>query len=300
MENPGALAGATGTKSEVEKLQDEGYPDARSESSAQHLVGDWNRARWNWLKAVTAAPDLPPSAKVLAQVLVTQAADHDSGECLWSTDSFAPAIGASVDTVKRAFRALSVGGWLIRKDGGGRGNIASIVFIAPRSLPRTRAAETKRSKSARSLASSGQKIEQAALRKQGRAAPFSGHGTRHKTVQPCAKKGSDMHFPPIPPYKDTPNNLQRAGDGAYPSKPICNLARVAHFGSEREAEWNAYLEQRSWPSLSDLGVLSSDSQGRGWEVPFPRPPSPSNAFETNLTARWVEWAISRLNERSAA
>lgn len=114
------------------------------------------------------------------------------------------------------------------------------------------------------------------------------------------EKGAELHFPPKPPYKDTPNILQKARASGATDKPVCNLASVAHHGSERESEWNAYLARRGWPSLAELGVRSSDSQGTGWEVPYRTPPGQHNSFEISQTARYFEWAMQRSEWKGAA
>lgn len=309
-ENPGALAGATGAEIETGEFQAEDYDDASVGASAMPLRGDWNRERWAWLAGVNAMPGLSPIAKCLACVIVTQAADHITADCLWKNERFAVALGVSVDTIKRALRVLADADWLIRTDGRGRGNCAVLTFTAPCDLAAAQriakqgnpARDTLADKGAAAVATSKKGCIPASAQpeKQGRTAPFSRDNRKRKRVQDCVEKGAELHFPPTPPYKDTPNILQKARASGAPEKPVCNLATVAHHGSERESEWNAYLARQGWPSLAELGVRSSDSQGTGWEVPYRTPPNQHSRFENSLVARYFEWAMQRREWKGAA
>ncbi|OWJ78557.1 helix-turn-helix domain-containing protein [Haematobacter genomosp. 1] len=194
VENPGALAGATGADKKASELQSKSYPDPDDDASPPRLLqGNWNSARWRWLEAMLRERDLPAAAKNLATVIVTQAADHATGDCLWHNEGFAEALAVSVDTVKRAFRSLANAGWLIRSDGRGRGKRAVMVFMMPGNI--AQAAPGKRGNHAA-----------AAPVKQGNTAPISrpenGATLRvahPKTVQPCSEKGAELHFPPHTP-----------------------------------------------------------------------------------------------------
>lgn len=298
-ENPGALAGAAGADIETSEFHCKGYADTTASASAVPLRGDWNCERWAWLEAVNAAPDLPPIAKCLASVTVTQAADHISGDCLWRNDRFAIALGVSVDTIKRAFRALIAAGWLIRQDGRGRGNIAVITFMTPVSwAPKSRT--DKGRKPACKAKTTGCMTTLDTPVKQGGTAPFSGRGQKRKRVQHCMEKGAELHFPPIPPYKDTPNSLQKARGETGPRKPVLNLRAVAYHGSDRERGWNSWLTARGWPILAALGIKLSDVGGTGWEVPFRQPPAAENAIEVRIAGEWVSWAMAQSEVRRAA
>ncbi len=309
-ENPGALAGATGANVETSGLHCKDYDDASIGASGSPLRGDWNRERWAWLAGVNATLGLSPIAKCLAGVIVTQAADHLSGDCLWRNERFADALAVSVDTIKRAFRALADAGWLIRTDGRGRGNCAVLTLTAPCDLAAVqriakqgnpaRRASTDKGAAAVATSKKGCIPASAQSEKQGRTAPFSRDNRKRKRVQNCVEKGAELHFPPTPPYKDTPNILQKGRVSGATEKPRLNNPFVAHHGSDRESEWNTYLASRRWPSLAELGVKSSDSQGTGWEVPYRTPPGTHNSFENSLVARWVEWAMQQRELRGAA
>ena len=69
--------------------------------------GNWNRARWGWLKAITGDPDLSPMARLLAHVLATQFSHHETAHCAPGTDTLADALATSVDTIKRTLVSLN-------------------------------------------------------------------------------------------------------------------------------------------------------------------------------------------------
>ena len=128
-ENPGALAGASGANVKADQLQTQQYTDAPNAARRVDQHGNWNRARWGWLKAITGDGDLSPMARLLAHVLATQFSHHETAHCAPGTDTLADALRTSVDTIKRALRDLAAAGWLIRTEGRGRGNRSEIFFM---------------------------------------------------------------------------------------------------------------------------------------------------------------------------
>lgn len=134
-----------------------------------------------------------PNAKCLASVIVTQAADHITADCFWKNERFAVALGVSVDTIKRAFRALADAGWLIRQDGRGRGNVAGMTFTTPRAS-RGCASVGKGGNPARKAEIVERKAARVEPGKRGKAAPFSRGGRKRKRVHNCT-------LPPHPPIR---------------------------------------------------------------------------------------------------
>mgnify|MGYP003382254771 CR=1 FL=1 len=128
-ENPGALAGATGANKKACQLQGQHYTEAPAAARRADQNGNWNRARWGWIRQVRADCSLSPMARLLANMLVDQFSHHETAHCAPGTDTLADALGTSVDTIKRALRDLAAAGWLTRTEGRGRGNRAQIYFL---------------------------------------------------------------------------------------------------------------------------------------------------------------------------
>lgn len=242
--------------------------------SAAVQYADFNRQRWAWLKAVTADGSLSPMARLLASVLVTSA-DRDSGKCCPGNTKLADALCTSVDTIKRAFRALSDAGWLTKTEGRGAGNTSQIVFhfhtnVVPLSTPET-----------------GPRPERAE-RKGGNAAPFK-----------AEKKGANLREKggkSAPSYnKDKPNKNQSAGATPTGSsqRPRPDLAAVAHHGTDAVDDWDAWLVKRGLPTLRRLNRLSSDKDGRGFDVPWRRPPPADDATMNRIALKFFEWAADQ-------
>lgn len=103
---------------------------------------------------------------------------------------------------------------------------------------------------------------------------------------------------PCTPYKDKPNNNQKAS--ATPERPSPQCRACVHPGSDNEAAWDEWLVERGFGTLRDLGQLSSDAQGRGWDAPFRWPPRPDDLLEVGIAEKWANWATFRVMERRSA
>lgn len=303
-ENPGALAGATGTMEEASKLHCKRYSDAdagASSSKGMPLFGSWNRARWAWKRAVRRDARLSKTAKLLAVTLVDDFANNDSGRCNPTVSTLCEATGDPERTVQKALTDLQACGWIHRKKGRGRGRSSETTFTAEPAAAaqigcaRDNAPADRPEKPAQNSAPYRSKM---GARQQTRtvqlAAPIDVKEAVKKVQEP-AQKGAAAGGS----HKEPRYNLKTQGNG-FCEKPVCNLAGVAYFDSDREAAWDEYLAARGWPSLAQLGVLSSDRNGRGWEVPYRRPPGRNNQIENRITARWVEWAMQQMEKREAA
>jgi len=87
--------------------------------------------RFEWLKAVTQAENLLPAAKVIATALSVQFANDETRQIDPEVTTLADCVKTSVDTVKRAIRALVDAGWLGKTEGRGRGNRTSYTLLSP-------------------------------------------------------------------------------------------------------------------------------------------------------------------------
>ncbi|WER08949.1 hypothetical protein PUH89_16835 [Rhodobacter capsulatus] len=326
-ENPGALAGATGAKeNKAQGFRAQEYPAESPAASAIPLPGTWNRSRFRWLRLINRRKDICPSCKVVAGIVVNEATDNLTGACFLTRAQFAEAAGLSEDAVKRAFRLLEFEGYLLRQPASGRGNRSGFVYLVPDARaaayvigPRRPDADQGTGETQKVATGGGQIV---ALSGQGHSpytlpggsgkgganASYSGPSSGRERGAPVPGKGG-RDAPPS--YSNQNNTNPRAGahppardpqarGGApsiaqteTPEKPDLPAATVAHFGSDREMEWNEWLAGNRLPSLSELGVLSSDATGRGFEVPFRRPPTPEHFVETRKALRWAAWAMQR-------
>lgn len=86
--------------------------------------------RFEWLKAVNRS-DLLPRAKVVASALAIEFCNDETGRLDPGVKTLADATCQTVDTVKRAIRDLTDGGWLARTEGRGRGNKTEYTLLSP-------------------------------------------------------------------------------------------------------------------------------------------------------------------------
>lgn len=312
-ENPGALAGASGANVKADQLQVQEYTDAPNAARRVDQNGNWNRARWGWLKAITGDSDLSPMARLLAHVLATQFSHHETAHCAPGTDTLADALATSLDTIKRALRDLAAAGWLIRTEGRGRGNRSEIFFlggnnVVPMICPKgPEASGYDRPKAAQAPTKTPGKG--------GNPAPLTDHkGTTKKGADMRGKGGKSA-----PSYiKADPKNIQRERERSeasvspqgsrrmdFTAYDRATTAANAVFdrqtvqidkGSHNEEGWNRWLAAHGFPSLTQLDQRT----GAGWAVPFRVKPAEWDAIENRIAERWANWAVGRMQVRTNA
>ncbi len=312
-ENPGALAGASGAIGKAHQLQSKEYTGAPGAARRVDQNGNWNRARWGWLKAVTGDADLSPMARLLAHVLATQFSHHETAHCAPGTDTLADALATSADTIKRALRDLAAADWLIRTEGRGRGNRSEIFFlggtnVVPMICPKGPEA-------------SGQDRPNAAQ------APANRHGKGGKSAplndrERAAQKGANMREKggksALSYNKADPKNIQRRRAHAEPpvsQRPSGRPDYTAYDratapekwegslvpikrGSHNEPAWNAWLIERGFLTLAEIGLRSGPD---GWAVPFTMPPRrEGDEIQNRIAAKWARVFAHKAKDRANA
>ncbi|MGA0541045.1 helix-turn-helix domain-containing protein [Neotabrizicola sp. VNH66] len=302
-ENPGALAGATGADVDEENIHPNDTPKLPIVASGNGLRGEWSKVRWGWKRAVKRDARLSKTAKLIAVTLVDEFANHANGRCNPFIATLGEATGDPERTVQRALGDLEACGWIIRSKGNGRGRPSSITFtsdsakgaIAPPNVSEITARHTDNrgadmSKGVPSVA------------------PVRGAYRVPETAQKGVTGGGSHSEPrknqKLRAYAQTPAGGASKIDripathtqlpSRIPERPQLNLAAVAHHGSDRERVWDDWLRRRGFPKLVDLGVKSSDAEGRGWEIPCRYPPTEHNAVESMMAHRWATWATARM------
>lgn len=229
--------------------------------------------RFEWLKAVMQADGLPSTAKNIATVLSIQFANNETGRIDPSLAQMADYIKASPDTVKRAIRALVNAGWLSRTEGRGRGNYTSYTLCSPGKV----------------ISLSGQKRRaNPPSEKGGKSAPLPAE----KGAELRRKGGKSAPFH----YKDKQSLEQKAR--ATSQQPSPHLCAVVHRGSFHETDWNDWLADRGYPSLTEIGERSSDAGGTGWNMPWRSPPTAEDGTGKRIAENRVWWLVNRANERA--
>ena len=297
-ENPGALVGASGANVKALQLQPEDYTDTPAAARRVDQNGNWNRARWGWLKAITGDADLSPMARLLAHVLATQFSHHETAHCAPGTETLADALATSVDTIKRALRDLAAAGWLIKTEGRGRGNRSEIFFlggnnVVPMICPK--GPEASGHDSPKAAQATTTKPE-----KGGNPAPLADH-------ERATKKGADMRgkgSKSAPSYiKADPKNIQRAGqpsetpnlqrpssrmdftnfDRAMTSEKWDRPLFPIKPDSDAVDDWDRWLAKRGHPSVAQIAPKNAGE----WGLPFRRPPSEAGSIEAMLSEKWA-------------
>ncbi len=233
----------------------------------------WARDRWAWQKAVWADADLSAMARLVASVLVSGYANHETGECSPGVKTLAAAVGSHRATIMRALAELVAAGWVERLGGEGPGKVASYRFLF-----RERVAEPRPERVA-------------TLRPERVAEP---RPERVADLDATCRKSAT---PPIPPYKDEPNMNQKPS----PEKPVHprvairgmqrpqTLTHVIAPGSGRAERWNEWLEAHGYPPLERIGFMSEG----GYRMPVSIAPSPEHETPYRIAIRWADWLRSR-------
>ena len=300
-ENPGALAGATGAISKASQLLSEQYTDAPTAARRVDQNGNWNRARWGWLDAVTADGNLSPTARLLAHVLVTKFSNHETAYCAPGTDTLAEKLSTTVATINRALRDLAAAGWLIRTEGRGRGRrsrpeifflgVSNVVpFIVPKgpeatARDRQKGSETPARGAARecnSARSESERIERkgADMRRESAKSAQSYNKADPKNNQRAGGRGKTSVASP-PSGRPDYSTYDRATAPETWSGVLFTIKR----GGNAEAAWNDWLTSHGFPTLAEIGPGSGAD---GWAVPCTLPPRPDgDRFEVSRAEKWA-------------
>lgn len=236
---------------------------------------DWNRRRWEWQRQVLADADLNDKAKLVAAAMVSQFFDMHRAEFSPGYTALAKALSTSLETIKRAIRALEAGGWLVRSGGGHRGKEMTMECHFP--------GESNGQADGSSSPEKGVKSDPLYGFKGGQSCtPFPKERGSNR-----ARKGvkSDPHYrpPPAPPYKDKNKYLQSARDARTRGPLSC----VIPANGDAHRAWDAWLLPRGHPSLSQLARSVPAENGAGFEVPMKRPPDDDGTTQAVVAARWV-------------
>lgn len=226
--------------------------------------------RFEWLKAVNRS-DLLPRAKVVASALAIEFCNDETGRLDPGVKTLADATCQTVDTVKRAIRDLTDGGWLARTEGRGRGNKTEYTLLSPGKV----------------IAISNTK----------KGAPV--HQTKGGTRAPLTKeKGAPVHGKGgtrAPSYYKDKQTLEQKGRTC----PVRALRIVHAADAEKVASWNAWLSENDFPSLQQIPALKGgDDQGPGYLMP--RLWVPSCDEDQDMVRRYVLWAVDCNEVRYAA
>lgn len=219
--------------------------------------------RFEWYKAVVQTDLLNPSTKTLASVLALVFANDETGQINPSVRTLANYTKLSINTIKRAVKALIDGGWLGRSEGRGRGNKTAYVLCSP-----------------------GKVVPLAAQNKGSTHAPLTG-----QKGPPMHRKGATH----APSYNKAKQTYEQRGDRC----PALSL-HVIHASDEgKVASWNAWLADNEFPSLQQLAsIKGGDAHGPGYLMP--RRWVPSGEEDQGMIRRYVMWALDRDEVRYAA
>jgi biotin operon repressor len=226
--------------------------------------------RYDWLRAVLQS-EVGAPAKAVASALAVQFANDETGQVNPSQETLADYLKVHRDTIKRAVRELRNAGWLFASEGRGSGNRTFYRLLSP-----------------------GKVVPFAVPRKGAEVPPEKGANLPLHAEE----KGANL---PRKGCKSAPSNkeeqaFEQEGRASDPRRcPVERLAEVKP-GSHREAEWNAWLTARGWPTVADLGMRLNG----GWAMPYTMPPSDQYGIEERATERFVNWATARMIERREA
>lgn len=233
--------------------------------------------RFEWLKAVLQVAELSGAAKNIASALAVQFANDESGQINPKKETLATYLSLHLDTVKRALRELRDAGWLTSHGNGGRSRAAAFVLCAP-----------------------GRIIAFRSPKKEGASVQETGGKSSPPSVQPRSERGGHSR---VNRGQKTPTHIEQSSEQkarAGSERPAPQCRRCIRPGSPSEERWNQWLSLRGYSTLAELGVKSSDAEGRGWDAPFTLPPKPDDIVQLRIAEKWAEWATGIMWNRAVA
>ena len=244
-------------------------------STIVRTLSDWKNNRWDWKRAVRRDARLSDGAKVLAAALCDDFARHETGFCNPSIGTLAKALGKSDRSVQRALAELRKFSWCAVIYAIGRGRQSEILFQTGDGIVSVFDAE---------------KTPHLSDRRTERVTEVSpiADDLQAERVTPVALKG-DRGVTPYNKAKPKNNLKERASVRDQVERPYPQCCKVAFDGSSHEVEWNAWLGKNGFPTLQELDRRSSNSIGRGWDVPYSTPPSPDEETCQRITTKFFDW-----------
>ncbi|MEQ9257500.1 MAG: helix-turn-helix domain-containing protein [Roseovarius sp.] len=233
--------------------------------------GNW---RQEWAQALRRSHGLSMTARMVGQALALDFANGSTGQCNPSRERLANHLGVHQSTIKRALADLVNAGWLSKTTDTARNRTAQHTFLIP-GRSRGEVVQFPPEK----VANAGQKRPAIDERTRVKSEPNAG--------QICTA-----------PYKGR-NQVKNQGARATASEVASPpwQAALVEPGSHRENAWNAWLAERGWPSVAELGIRHSDPTGTGYRMPFAVPPSAGESIEGKITEKFLSWACARMIER---
>lgn len=283
-ENPGALAGATGANSKAHESADESY--ARRASIARRKpLGNWNRQRWAWKRAVKRDARLSKTAKLVAITLCDDFAHHETARCNPFVATLGEATGDPERTVRRALAEIEAAGWIARHKGRGRGRPSEITFTADRTAGAIIPDNVEELAAYRPTDTENPHSE--------RVPPVAGQDTRRRNSDrpDAARKPVTSGRSHIEPKRTKDAGAREAG----PRRPV-PWSRVVPFGSDGEREWQAWLVEKGLPPLAEIGRAMPE----GWDMSRAWPPSAGDEAGTADALRFVSWLAAMRGRPLAA
>jgi len=220
--------------------------------------------RFEWLKAVLQFEDLSPSAKTVASALAVKFANDGTAQINPSVRTLAAFTSQSIDTIKRAVKALVDAGWMERTEGRGRGN-----------------------KTRYTLLSRGEVVQLSGQNKRCINPP----STNQKGAAAHQKESNDA-----PSYNKDKQSLEQTGGRTSHKRPdaISQFANRRFYGNGYDGprlipstdhfalnEWNAWLTERGFPKLHQMPIkqLGEKRGNFGFWLPSKMPPQTDSEMD---------------------
>jgi DNA-binding transcriptional ArsR family regulator len=208
---------------------------------------DFARQRWSLVHAILADPDISCGAKNVATALLTRFAHASTGRCRIRDADVAQATAMKQDTIYRHLRQLAEAGYVVELERVRGGGLYGF-------LSQAKSAENVHHMNAEPGCTSG-------------SASGSDAAARHRNPDERPANPDAHPEPPTPPYKDT-SKISKKGQ---PERPNGSLSVRVERGSGAEEGWNAWLRQRGYPSLDELGIRWPGDPS-AFDLPFRYPP----------------------------
>lgn len=237
--------------------------------------------RFEWFKVLLQTEGLSATAKNVAGALATEFCNHETGQLNPSIDTLAEYLKVHRDTIKRAFKELRNGGWMVRAGNGGRSVVPQITLTTPGKIVPFRAAVSNRG--TRRDCSDG-------AAKRGQDCNRQTADKRGAGVHPQPDKGgANLHLKGgqtcTPLYKEEQYKEQKArvlalwGRHRFTGNPFHGPAVLPLENWQALNPWAEWVHEHHLPSLAEMPILGSAS---AFLLPYRTPPSEPEKIEEAL------------------
>ncbi|MDJ0859577.1 MAG: helix-turn-helix domain-containing protein [Dinoroseobacter sp.] len=240
--------------------------------------------RFEWAKAILQDESLSPTTKNVGVALALKFANDTSGQLNPTQETLADYVKAHKDSIKRAFRELRNGGWLLSLGNGGRSRAPMLKMLAPPNTATVRSSITADKRLANTL-KGDEKRPTIQQKRRSNKQQKSGQNTPPQYKEQSLEQ-AHMGTGVRERFKDR----RFPGNG---TDGVQVLLEDKHC--EWLNKWEDWLRSHNLPQLSEIPVSYTKQARTYFFLPYQVPPKSHDHTANQAAFEYFAWAIDNQN-----